>query len=60
MSKQNKSENERKTSEKPVSLNPLDFEEALRALLATQPPTKQDDLQDDGKPPRKKKKSKTE
>jgi hypothetical protein len=31
----------RKTSEKPVSLHPVDFEDALRDLLATPPPPKE-------------------
>lgn len=33
----------RKTSEKPVSLHPLEFDEALRDLLAVKPPKKDRD-----------------
>ena len=32
---------EKTTNEKPVSLHPLEFEEALAALLATSPPPKE-------------------
>lgn len=36
----------KKTNEKPVSLYPLDFKEALAALLGVKPKPKEDDKQE--------------
>jgi hypothetical protein len=57
MKQQNKGTDKRKTtSERPVSLDPLDFEQALRGLLEVAPPPKDADDSEPKKPVRKKKK----
>ena len=37
---------EKTTNEKPVSVHPLSFKEALAALLKTKPPPKEDKIRD--------------
>jgi len=41
-SKSKESDLAKRTNEKPVSLHPVDFDDALRALLTTPPPKEQE------------------
>lgn len=59
MDKRKKKTDKHTTSEKPISLEPLEFEEALRALLDTKP-EKESTAQGEDKAPRKKKARRSE